>query len=306
MQIINGFIKRNVLYFGLGALVIVMSILSPAFLTIGNIFDILLQSSINGIIALGVTFVIASGGIDLSPGAVWGLTGVVCGLLLKAGLPWIVALLGCILAGAICGLFSGSLITKGKIQPFIATLATMSVFRGLALIITKGYTIYNFPKEFRYLGSGRLFGIIPIPVIILLVIFVVSVFLFERTTFGRYLVAIGNNKEAARLCGINVNKTILLAYIYVGIMCAIAGGVIAVARLNAAEPIAGSGAETDAIAAVVIGGTSLAGGVAKIRRTVIGALLLGIANNGLTLLNVPTYYKMAVVGIIIILAMLGD
>lgn len=303
---ITSFARHNILYLGLGVIIIALSILSPAFMTVGNIFDIILQSSINGIIALGVTFVITTGGIDLSVGAIWGLTGVACGLLLKTGMPWGLAILGCILAGALCGFFSGVLITKGRIQAFIATLATMSIYRGISLIITKGYTVYNFPKGFRYLGAGRLFGVIPIPVFILLAVLLISIFLFERTTFGRYLVAIGNNKEAARLCGIDINRMITLAYVYSGILCAIGGGIIATARLNAGEPIAGSGAETDAIAAVVIGGTSLAGGVTKIRRTVIGALLLGMTNNGLTLLNVPTYYKMAVVGIIIILAMLGD
>jgi ribose transport system permease protein len=306
IKAITSFARRNILYCGLVVIVILLSLLSPVFLTVGNIFDIILQSSINGIIALGVTFVITTGGIDLSVGAIWGLSGVVCGLLLKAGVPWGLATVGCVLAGALCGMFSGVLITKGRIQAFIATLATMSVYRGITLIITKGYTVYNFPKDFHYLGAGRLFGVIPIPVLMLALVLLISVFLFERTTFGRYLVSIGNNKEAARLCGIDINKMITLAYVYAGVLCAIGGGLIATARLNAAEPIAGSGAETDAIAAVVIGGTSLAGGVAKIRRTVLGALLLGMTNNGLTLLNVPTYYKMAVVGLIIILAMLGD
>lgn len=303
---IISFARNNSLYFILGIIIIALSILSPAFLTVGNLFDIILQSSINGIIALGVTFVISTGGIDLSVGAIWGLTGVACGLIMKAGVHWSLAILGCIILGAVCGLFSGALITKGRIQPFITTLAAMSIYRGLALIVTKGYTVYNFPKPFRYIGAGRLFGVVPIPVFVLLGVLIVSVFIFERTTFGRYLVSIGNNKEAARLCGIDVNKMITFAYVYAGILCAIGGGILATARLNAAEPIAGGSAETDAIAAVVIGGTSLAGGATKIRRTVIGALLLGMTNNGLTLLNVPTYYKMTVVGIIIILAMLGD
>ena len=300
------FLRKNILFEGLVVILVLLTFLSPVFLSVDNIFDIVLQSSINAIIALGMTFVITTGGIDLSVGAVWAFTGVITGMLLRTGITFVVAVPVGILAGAICGLISGLLITKGRIQPFIATLATMSVFRGITLIITRGYTVYTFPRAFQYLGAGRLGGVIPIPVIILAVVFVLSLYLFEQTTFGRYLVSIGNNREAARLCGIGVDRITTWSYVYCGILSAIGGGIIATARLNAAEPIAGSGSEVLAIAAVVIGGTSMAGGETKIKLTIVGALLLGTVNNGLTLLNVPTYYQMTVIGLIIILAMLGE
>jgi len=300
------FTRRNILFEGLIVIVVTLTISSPVFLSVDNIFDIVLQSSINAMIALGMTFVITTGGIDLSVGAVWALTGVITGMQLRAGITPIVAVPVGILCGGLCGLISGLLITKGRIQPFIATLATLSVFRGITLIITRGYTVYTFPRSFQYLGAGRLWGVIPIPVIILGAVFILCLYLFEQTTFGRYLVSIGNNREAARLCGINVNRIITWSYVYCGILAAIGGGIIATARLNAAEPIAGSGSELPAIAAVVIGGTSMAGGETKIKRTIVGALLLGTVSNGLTLLNVATYYQMAAIGLIIILAMLGE
>lgn len=290
------------LLFGLIVLVIILSILSPVFLTAGNILDIALQSATNGVIALGMTFVIVTGGIDLSVGSVWALSGITIGVLCKLNIPWPIATLIGILVGALCGAISGALITKGRMQPFIATMGTMSVFRGVALIISGGYTIYNFPKYFQFFGSGKIF-IIPMPVIIFLIIFLISYFLFNRCVFGRYLSAIGDNKEAARLCGINVNKNIMQAYIYGGILTAVAA-ILATARLDAAEPIAGSSAELNAIAAVVIGGTSLAGGEGNIFGTLIGALLIGTVRNGLTLLNVPTFHQITAIGLIIIAAVL--
>jgi ribose/xylose/arabinose/galactoside ABC-type transport system permease subunit len=297
---------RDLREFGLiGALLligIILSILSPVFMTISNLLDIVLQSSINATIALGMTFVIATGGIDLSVGSIWALAGIIIGLILKSSLPWWLALLGGLLVGSICGCVTGTLIVRGRMQPFIATLGTMGVFRGLALIISKGYTIYSFPRSFRFLGSGKVFAI-PVPVLILLCAFLIARFMFEKTTFGRHIVAIGGNREAARLCGINVNLTILKAYMICGILTGLAA-IMATARLNAAEPIAGSSAELDAIAAVVMGGTSLSGGMGNIGGTLIGALLIGVVKNGLTLLNVPVYYQTVAIGLIIIAAVL--
>ena len=182
----------------------------------------------------------------------------------------------------------------------------MNVYRGLALIITGGYTVYGLSSDFRYLGAGMVMNILPMPVIIFLIIFFLSWFVFSKQVFGRYLTAIGNNREAARLSGINVERMINMAYIYSGVLCAIGGGIVATARLSAAEPTIGSGAELDAIAAVVIGGTSMSGGQSKVIGTLIGAILLSAINNGLTLLNVPTYYQIVVVGLILIVAMLLD
>ena len=236
---LSQFLRKNVLFEGLIVIVVALTFLSPVFFSVDNIFDIILQSSINAIIALGMTFVITTGGIDLSVGAVWAFTGVITGMLLRTGMTFIVAVPVGILSGAFCGFLSGLLITKGRIQPFIATLATMSVFRGITLIITRGYTVYTFPRNFQFLGAGRLWGVIPFPVIILAVVFILSLFLFEQTTFGRYLISIGNNREAARLCGISVDRVITWSYVYCGILSAIGGGIIATARLDAAEPIAG-------------------------------------------------------------------
>ncbi|MEW6227265.1 MAG: ABC transporter permease [Bacillota bacterium] len=292
------------LIMGLLLLGVVLSILSPVFPTPANLLDIVLQSSVNGAIALGMTFVIATGGIDLSVGSIWALTGITIGLLVKSGIPWPVAVLLGLGAGVVCGAFTGLLVTRGKVPPFIATLGTMSVYRGLALIISNGYTVYGFPRGFQFIGSGKLL-MIPMPVIILAAAFLLARFLFSRCAFGRYVVAIGGNKEAARLCGINVNRYVLQAYV-VGALLAAVGAIIATSRLDAAEPIAGSGAELDAIAAVVMGGTSLSGGEGNIAGTLVGALVIGTVRNGLTLMNVPTFYQIATIGLIIIAAVLAD
>ncbi len=303
---ISTILKDNGVLIVLLGIIIILSFASPYFLQIGNIMDVAKQAAINGIIALGMTYVITTGGIDLSVGSTWALSGVTAALLMKAGIPWPLALIACIIVGCICGYLSGLLITKGKLQPFIATLATMNVYRGLALIITGGYTIYGLPQSFRTIGGGTVLQFIPMAVIIFLFIYIISWLIFSHQVFGRYLTAIGNNREAARLTGINVNKMITLSYMYSGLLCAIGGGIVATSRLGAAEPTIGSGAELNAIAAVVIGGTSMAGGETKIRGTLFGAILLSAINNGLTLLNVPTYYKIAVIGLIIIIAMLVD
>jgi ribose/xylose/arabinose/galactoside ABC-type transport system permease subunit len=258
---------------------------------------------VNASIALGMTFVIATSGIDLSVGSIWALTGIILGLMLKAGIPWPLAVVGGLLVGAICGLLTGTIIVKGRMQPFIATLGTMGIFRGLALIISGGYTLYSFAGGFKNIG-GKLW-IIPVPVLILFVTFFIANFIFKHCTFGRHVVAIGGNSEAARLCGINVGNSVTKAYIMCGALTAL-GAILATARLNAAEPIAGSGAELDAIAAVVMGGTSLSGGSGKMGGTLLGALLIGIVKNGLTLMNVPSYYQTVAIGIIIIAAVLLD
>jgi ribose transport system permease protein len=289
---------------GLLILSIILACLSPVFLTTSNLLDVILQSAINATIALGMTYVISTGGIDLSVGSIWALAGIMIGLILKAGCPWWVAVIGGLVIGAMCGVITGSLIVFGRMQPFIATLGTMGIFRGLALIISGGYTIYGFPRNFNVIGAGK-FYMIPLPVIILLVTFLIARFLFNNCTFGRHLTAIGGNKEAARLCGINVKSSLIKAYMTCGVLTALAA-ILATARLGAAEPIAGSGAELDAIAAVVMGGTSMTGGSGFMGGTLIGALLIGIVKNGLTLLNVPTYYQTVAIGLIIISAVLAD
>jgi ribose/xylose/arabinose/galactoside ABC-type transport system permease subunit len=303
---ISSIAKDNAVVLVLLAIFILLTITSPVFLTVGNLMDVAKQASINGIIAMGMTFVITTGGIDLSVGPVWALTGVVSAMLMKVGLYWPLALLVGVCVGCFCGFLTGLVITRGKLQPFIATLATMNVFRGIALIITGGLTVYGLPEDFRFLGQGFFLKYIPMPVFIFIVVYALSWFIFKKQVFGRYLTAIGNNQEAARLSGINVKRITLMAYMYSGVLCAIGGGIVATARISAAEPTIGGGSELDAIAAVVIGGTSMSGGESKIRGTLVGAILLSTINNGLTLLNVPTYYKIAVVGLIIVIAMLID
>ncbi|MDR1506041.1 MAG: ABC transporter permease [Treponema sp.] len=301
-----GVLKDNVVVLVLLGIFALLTIASPVFLTAGNLMDVAKQASINGIIAMGMTFVITTGGIDLSVGPVWALTGVVVALVIKAGVFFPIAFIAGILVGCLCGYITGLIITKGRLQPFIATLATMNVYRGIALIVTGGYTVYGLPENFRFLGQGFFLKYIPMPVFIFVVVYAISWFIFKKQVFGRYLTAIGNNQEAARLSGINVKRITSMAYVYSGLLCAIGGGIVATARISAAEPTIGAGSELDAIAAVVIGGTSMSGGESKIRGTLIGAILLSTINNGLILLNVPTYYKIAVVGLIIVVAMLMD
>ncbi len=296
--------KGSLLFVIIIGVAVGLGILSPVFLTPGNLLDVALQSSINGLISLGMTFVIVSGGIDLSVGAVWALSGAIAAILLRDGFSLTVSILVGLLFGCGCGYVSGLLVAKGGLQPFIATLGMMSVFRGLTLIVTNGYTVYGLPTTFRYIGSGALWGV-PIPVFILLAMFFISLFLFTRCTFGRHLMAVGENKEAAWLCGIDVEGVTLKAYVYSG-LCASIAAVVATARLGAAEPIAGSGAELDAIAAVVLGGTPLTGGEGNVIGTLLGALLMGMVRNGLTLLNVPTFYQTVIIGLVIIFAVLSE
>lgn len=303
---VKDFVRNNAVIVLLVVIFVILSVMSEYFLQLGNIMDLLKQASINGIIAMGMAFVITTGGIDLSVGAVWAISGVIIAECMVAGVPWPIACVIGIAVGIACGFCTGLLVTKGGVQPFIATLATMNVFRGIALVMTKGYTVYNLPEDFRIIGGGMLFGIIPSPVIAFAIVFVVSWFIFTKQVTGRHLLAIGNNKEAARLSGINVEKLTMYAYIFSGIMCAIGGGIVATSRLGAAEPTIGNGGELDAIAAVVIGGTSMSGGETKIVGTLFGALLLSAINNGLTLLNVSTFWKTIAIGLILIVAMLMD
>jgi len=279
-------------------------ILSPYFLTGTNVINILLQSAINSIIAIGMTFVIITGGIDLSVGSVLALSGVVMASLSHRGFSVILVIISGILIGIICGFINGSLITKWKLAPFIATLGMMSIARGLALIYTGGLTMYGLSSSFTILGSGYL-GSIPIAVIITFIIFFIAYFILKYTKVGLYVYAIGSNEEATRLCGISVNKYKLLVYIISGI-CASIAGIILTGRLNAAEPIAGSGYELNAIAAAVIGGCSLAGGEGNLLGTLVGAIIMGILQNLLNLTNVQAYYQQLVIGLVIVGAVLVD
>lgn len=289
---------------GFIVLILAFAILSPYFLTLDNLLAIALQSAINAVIALGMTFVIATGGIDLSVGSIVALAGVIMADLMRSGVGVPVSMLAGTVIGVGCGTVNGLLITKAKLPPFIVTLGMMSFIRGSALIYTSGQPIYGVPAAFRFLGSGYI-GAIPVPVIIAAVAAGLAYFLLRKTRFGEYTLAIGGNEEATRLSGVNVGFYKTLVYSFCGLMCTL-GTIILVARLNAAEPIAGFNYELDAIAATVMGGTSLAGGQANILGTMVGALIMGALRNGLNLLNVQAFYQQLAIGAVIILAVLVD
>lgn len=291
---------------GLIALCVVMTILSPYFLTFNNLFNVGTQIAVIAILALGQTFVIVSGGIDLSVGSVLALAGVVFGwATVVANLPLPVALVLGIGSGALAGLVNGLLITLGNLPPFIATLAMLSAARGLALVISGGVPLNPIPGAIRTLGSGDLFGFVPLPVILMLIMWALTVGFLRSTYSGRAMYAIGGNEEASRLSGINVYRQKLIIYTLSGLFAGIAG-ILLTARLASAQPQAAFTFELDAIAAVVIGGASLSGGVGSASGTVIGALILGVLRNGLNLLNVSSFWQQVVIGAVIALAVMTD
>ncbi|MED4354309.1 ribose ABC transporter permease [Schinkia azotoformans] len=291
---------------GFALLTIILSILSPNFLSLDNILNILRQVSINALIAFGMTFVILTGGIDLSVGSMLALSAALTAGFMAGGMDPILAMLIGLLAGALMGAFNGFVITKGKVAPFIATLATMTIFRGLALVYTEGRPITGLSKDlsFELMGRGYFFGI-PVPVIWMLVSYAILYFILKKTTFGRRVYAIGGNEEASILSGIKVDQVKIWVYSITGLLSALAG-IILTSRLNSAQPTAGTAYELDAIAAVVLGGTSLSGGRGWIFGTLVGALIIGVLNNGLNLLDVSSFYQQVVKGGVILLAVILD
>ncbi len=300
---------RNVLRrFGIAIafaiLVVILSLLSGSFLTLSNLLNIARQVSINAVIAAGMTFVILTGGIDLSVGSVLAFSGAVMAGVLSTGRPVLVCIVAGLVVGALLGLLNGIVITRGKVQPFIATLGLLTIGRGLTLVYTDGRPITGLPDAFVWLGAGEV-ARIPVPVIIMILVFLASYVILTQTVLGRYVYAIGGNEEAARLSGVNVGAYKTLAYAISGLLSAVSA-VILTARLNSAQPTAGTGFELDAIAAVVLGGTTLAGGEGSITGTLLGAFIIGVINNGLNLLNVNAFYQQVVKGVVILLAVLLD
>jgi ribose transport system permease protein len=289
---------------GLVALCAVLWALTPYFMTVSNLLNIAQQTSINAIVAVGMTFVIVSGGIDLSVGSIVALSGVVLGALLQGGQPLPIAVAAALAAGIACGLVNGALVSAGGLPPFIATLGLMSVARGTALVFTEGRPVSGFDEGFRSLATGSV-GFIPAPVVVMIVVYGVAHLVLTRTTFGRYVYAIGGNEEATRLSGVavRVHKTII--YGVSGVMSAVAA-IVLTARLNSAQPIAGMMYELDAIAATVIGGTSLMGGEGTLAGTLVGALIMGVLRNGLNLLGVSSFLQQIVIGTVIVVAVLVD
>jgi ribose transport system permease protein len=285
-------------------LCVVLWILTPHFLTVSNLLNVAQQTAINAIIAVGLTFVIISGGIDLSVGSLVAFSGVVMASLMQRAIPLPIALLAGLGTGLACGLVNGLLITFGRLPPFIATLGMMSVARGGALLYTDGRPISGFGENFRWLATGELV-FVPVPVVVMGVVYLIAHFILRRTAFGRYVFAIGGNEEAALLSGVPVQFHKTMVYGTCGLLSALAAAVLT-ARLNSAQPIAGINYELDAIAATVIGGTSLMGGQGSVVGTLIGALIMGVLRNGLNLLGVSSFVQQLVIGAVIILAVLMD
>ncbi len=273
-------------------------------MTLSNITNVFTQVSTNAIIAVGMTFVILTGGIDLSVGSTVAISGAFAASIIKSTNNVFLAIIVAGIVGIVIGLINGLLISKGKLQAFIATLATMTIFRGVTLVFTNGTPISKLSESFVNIGNGKL-GFIPIPVVITVIVFIIAVYVLTETRFGRYLYALGGNEDSARLSGINTNKIKTLVYVISGFASSIAGVIIA-SRIGSASPNAGTGFELDAIAAVVIGGTSLAGGEGRITGTLIGALIIGVLNNGLNLMNVSPFYQSIVKGLVILIAVLLD
>jgi ribose transport system permease protein len=281
-----------------------LALTTPAFLTSANLLSILLASSLIGIVAVGETFVIVTGGIDLSVGSVVAFTGVMAGLALNAHIPVPVAVLVGIGIGALSGGFIAFAVTFLNMSPFIVSLAVLAMARGLAFIVTNGNTIFSFPDAFDNIGGGNL-GPFPVAALITLLVFLVAGLILSRTVFGAEVYAVGGNKDAARLAGIPVNRTLAIVYIISGALAGL-GGVVLAGRLDSAQPIAGVGLELNAIAAVVIGGASLFGGKGSMLGTLLGVLIIGLINNGLTLKNVQPFWVQFIQGAVIFGAVLID
>jgi ribose transport system permease protein len=296
-------------------LCIVISLLSDKFFTVDNAWNVMRQISVNICIATGMTLVVLTAGIDLSVGSVLALAGAVTAGLLKNGLEFpsqnlyvgftlLGAIVAGLLTGGLSGVFNGWAITKFKVPPFVATLAVLTIARGLTMLWTKGFPISSLGTRFDYIGTGWALGI-PLPVWISGIIVLLAVLLTKKTRLGRYIYAIGGNESAARLSGIKINRIKIIVYTLSGILAAV-GGILVTSRLDSAQPNAGITYELDAIAAVVIGGTSLAGGRGTILGTVLGAIIIGVLNNGLVLLNVSPFWQQVVKGIVILLAVIID
>ncbi|MBU3892926.1 ribose ABC transporter permease [Serratia rubidaea] len=289
-------------------LIAVVSSMSPNFFTLNNLFNILQQTSVNAIMAVGMTLVILTSGIDLSVGSLLALTGAVAASIVGLEVNALVAVAAALALGAAVGACTGVIVAKGKVQAFIATLVMMLLLRGVTMVYTNGSPVNtgftDVADAFGWFGIGRPLGV-PTPIWIMAMVFIAVWYILQHTRLGRYIYALGGNEAATRLSGISVDRVKIIVYSLCGLLAALAG-VIEVARLSSAQPTAGTGYELDAIAAVVLGGTSLAGGKGRIVGTLIGALILGFLNNGLNLLGISSYYQMIVKAVVILLAVLVD
>lgn len=302
------FVTRSLSQYGsivmLAVLIVLMSFTSKEFLTVHNLTNVVRQVSIFAIIGTGMTFVIITAGIDLSVGSLLALTSCVAMTVIdETGIDYLGVLVGLVI-GALAGAANGVVIARFKVPPFIATLAGLTVYRGSSLVVTNGLPIIKLEGSFRFIGSGMIGGI-PVPVMIMIIVVVVMQIVLSRTAFGAYVYAVGGNEEAARLSGIKVGWVKFWSYVLCGFLAGLSG-MILMARLSSAQPAVGEGFELDAIAAVVLGGTSLMGGRGAVWSTLIGALVIGILNNGMNLMGVHTHYQLVAKGFLIVLAVLLD
>jgi ribose transport system permease protein len=292
---------------------IALSILSDKFLTVDNTWNVMRQISVNIVISVGMTLVILTGGIDLSVGSILALCGAITASLIKFGveIPSINlfleftlfgAIMASILIGGILGWFNGFMITKFKVPPFVATLAMLTIARGLTMLWTKGFPITGLGDDFAFLGTGWFLNV-PMPVWISAIVVVVTIVVTNKTKIGRYIYAVGGNETASLFAGLNISGVKIFVYTAAGVLAGI-GGLIVTSRLDSAQPNAGFGYELDSIAAVVIGGTALSGGKGTILGTVQGALIIGVLNNGLVLLNVSPFWQQVIKGLVILLAVI--
>ncbi|QYR22367.1 ribose ABC transporter permease [Paenibacillus sp. sptzw28] len=304
--------RKKVMYYWnqLGMLIILvllcilMAVFAPNFVEVSNVLNVLKQVSITAILAAGMTIVILTGGIDLSVGSTLALSGVLSVMLTNAGLNPILSMAAGAAAGYAAGAINGYFTAVTKLPSFIVTLGSMTYLRGLAYVISGGYPLVLQNNLFKFMGAGYMLGI-PTPIYIMALVYVIMFFMLKYTMFGRHVYAIGGSEEAARLTGIKVEKTLINVYSFSGLLAGIAGVVMA-GRLFSGQPMVGAGAELDAIAAVVLGGTSFVGGFGRIQGTIIGVLIMGVLTNGLTLLNVDYYWQLVVKGAVIVIAVLLD
>jgi ribose transport system permease protein len=300
------FVRKNIPFIGLIAICIIVGIAAPTFFTEYNLLNVTKQAAVNGLLAFGLMIVIVSGGIDLSVGSTLAVTGMVAAMLIDAGVPSSIAILIALLLGAGIGALNGVLIAKGKLQPFIATLGSMMVFRGITLFISDGVPVSQLGSGMiEWIGRGKIFGLIPVQAVILLIVFFIFLYFLKNTTFGKRIYSIGGNQKAARLSGIKVESNLIYIYMISGILAALAG-IITTSRVDSAVPLAGQSYEMYAIAGAVIGGTSLAGGKGRAVGTLVGIFIIAVINNGLNLIGANDYLKQVITGLVIIIAVIAD
>lgn len=303
---VKAILKKSGSLIGLVVLFVVIACLNSSFIDPGNLKNLLRQVSINALISFGMTFVILTGGIDLSVGSILALSSALMGSFIVGGLDPILAIVVACLIGAALGAVNGLVITYGKVAPFIATLATMTIFRGLTLVYTNGNPISGLTENEAFLNFGQGYFLeLPVPAVMMLIMFGILYFILHKTPLGRKTYAVGGNEKVSFIAGIKINRIKIFAYTVTGMLCGMAGAILT-SRLNSAQPTAGTGYELDAIAAVVLGSTSLSGGKGRIVGTLVGALIIGTLNNGLNILNVSSFYQQVVKGIVILLAVLMD